>query len=88
MQWKGLPLFENFWELMSEFVQQYPNYQLGDKLNLQRGSVDRAHNANARPQITNVYVRKRRGLRSKPFEGQGSEDSMKGDASGGDGDCN
>lgn len=41
---------------MTEFVQQYPNYQLGDKLNLQGGSVDRAHNANARPQITNVYV--------------------------------
>ena len=44
-KWKNLPSFENSWELKSLFMQQYPTFQLEDKLNFEGGSVDRAQNA-------------------------------------------
>ena len=81
VKWKNLSSFENSWELKSVFTQQYPTFQLDDKLNLEGGSVDRT--CNARPQITNVYVRKRRNLGPKPNEG-----SMRGEFSTVGEDCN
>ena len=81
VKWKNLPSFENSWESKSVFMQQYPTFQLEDKLSLLGGSIDKAQND--RPQITNVYVRKRGVLGPKPNEG-----SMRGGSSAVGGDCN
>lgn len=41
MQWKDLPALESTWEPLSTLVKQFPDFDLVDKVNLLRGSIDR-----------------------------------------------
>ena len=71
---------------MQDFVEQFPHFQLEDKLSLEGWRIVRAQDV--RPKIKNVYARKRRGRGPKPNEGQLSEESMRRDTSGGNENCN
>jgi len=41
VQWKGLPATESTWEPLVSFAKQFPKFNLEDKLDLLRGSIDR-----------------------------------------------
>jgi len=41
VQWKGLPTTESTWEPLVSFTKQFPKFNLEDKLDLLRGSIDR-----------------------------------------------
>ncbi|XP_010470614.1 PREDICTED: uncharacterized protein LOC104750511 [Camelina sativa] len=41
VQWKGLPNGESTWESLTGLMDQFPNFDLEDKISLLRGSIDR-----------------------------------------------
>ncbi|XP_010412816.1 PREDICTED: uncharacterized protein LOC104699179 [Camelina sativa] len=41
VQWKGLPALESTWETLTNLMQQFPDFDLEDKVALLRGSIDR-----------------------------------------------
>lgn len=58
--WKGLPAHDATWEFIDDFQQQFPTFQLEDKVNLEGGG-------NVRTPIVYQYQRRGRGRMGKTF---------------------
>ena len=57
VRWKGLPEFEASWESAAAIKQQFPHFNLEDKVVLEPGGIDR------RPPVLFTYKRRGHGAR-------------------------
>lgn len=64
VQWSGLPLIEATWESLAELVNQFPAFNLEDKVSLLWGSIERLR-------IAMAFMRKK--MRTKGRKGRAME---------------
>lgn len=60
IKWKDSPDCENSWLLLAEFQEQISDLHLEDKVNLERGRIDRDPRPTVKPTRTKVYERRPR----------------------------
>ena len=66
IRWKNLPAFEDTWEKFSTILDQFPDFNLEDKVKSFEGSIDRASHP-----IHYTYVRRRPVVRGNSVIGEG-----------------